>query len=97
MERYNRLFKPKRTKWKVDLSAAVTASHMKLAQCYSKTEGLKGTIYNLACILDPMQKLDLNRSPAFESHYAIQYGSEIRDFYKLRLPQVYNHSAAAPS
>ncbi len=72
----------KKTKWKSDLSSAVTAAHAKLAEYYSETDRHRRTVHNLAFVLDPMQKLKLYKSSAFEPQYASIYGSEVRQFYE---------------
>jgi hypothetical protein len=80
LETYSNLLQKKMTPWKSGLADAVTAAHSKLAE-YTKTDGHRGTIYNLACILDPMQKLELYKSFAFKSHYVATYAREVRSFY----------------
>jgi hypothetical protein len=65
LERSDKLLRMKKRKWKSDLSSAVTAAHARLAEYYTKTDGHRGTIYNLACILDLMQKMELYKSSAF--------------------------------
>ena len=45
--------------WKRELCEAIQAARNKLATYYSRTEGEGGVIYNLACVLDPAQKLEL--------------------------------------
>ncbi len=70
----------KKTKWKSDLSSAVTATHAKLAEYYSKTDGHRRTIYNRACILNPMHMLELYMSSALELQYTSIYESEVWQF-----------------
>jgi hypothetical protein len=51
----------KQTAWKSQLAVAVTAAHRKLSEYYTRTDGHRGTIYNLACVLDPMRSLTSTR------------------------------------
>ncbi len=82
LEDHDKLLRQKSEPWNVGLADSVSAAHRKLAEYYSRTDGQGGTIFNLACVLDPMQKLDLYRSPAFEARYASIYETEFRTFYR---------------
>jgi hypothetical protein len=80
-EKYPSLLRAHREPWKQRLASCIDAAHNKLSKYYSKTEGLGGKIYNIACVLNPARKLSLYCTPAFESRYAGQYEQEVRDYY----------------
>ncbi len=67
LENLAKLLSRKSEPWKARLTLSVTAAHRKLLEYYSRIDGLGGTFFNHACILDPMHKPDLYRSPAFKS------------------------------
>jgi hypothetical protein len=78
------LLQRKLTPWKSQLADPIGAAHTKLAEYYTRTDGHSGTIYNIACVLGPMQKLDLDHSPPFEPRFAKSCEKEVRDLRTLR-------------
>jgi hypothetical protein len=82
LEVYDELLRRKPEQWKVQLADATSAAHQKLAEYYTRTDGSRGLLYNLACVLDPRQKLERYRSDAFEPKYVKIYEDEVRAFYE---------------
>lgn len=74
--------------WRRELAGAVEAARAKLAGYYSRTTDGGRRIFNLACILDPRQKLEpWHSSDSWEDDYRSQYENEFRDEYG----RVYRH------
>ncbi|KAI9778380.1 MAG: hypothetical protein M1816_004119 [Peltula sp. TS41687] len=74
----------KKTKaWKRELLPAIQAAKDKLAQYYSQTDKEKGRIFNLATILNPVQKLRFYEQSNWEPSWKQRYQAEFEDHFKI--------------
>jgi hypothetical protein len=76
LEDYNALLRGTGVPWKVQLANCLGAAQGKLSAYYSRTDGHRGLLYNLACVLDLTQKLTLYNSNGFNEQNAREYDAQ---------------------
>jgi hypothetical protein len=81
LEKYNALLRGTGQPWKVPLANCLGVAHKKLSEYYSRTDGPRGLLYNLASVLDPTKKLSLYNGNGFEVNHAQEYEAEFRQFH----------------
>ncbi len=98
LEKFNALFHESDCHWKVYLGNCIALAHSKLSQYYAKTDGDKGLVYNLACVLDLSKRLQLYISLDFEAKYAGIDEAEVQKYYGEHYAGYKNqHPTDAPS
>jgi hypothetical protein len=82
LERHDALLRATGEPWKVQLGNCLGAAQEKLSEYYTRTDGPRGLLYNLSCILDPTKKLSLYNGNGFEPQDAKEYEAEFRQFHE---------------
>jgi hypothetical protein len=82
LEVHDKLLRKKQVQWKTQLADATSAAHQKLADYYTRINSSQGLLYNLACVLNPRQKLEQYQSDTFDPRYVKIYEEEVRVFYE---------------
>lgn len=95
---YNKLFEHleksiaqlnrKRTSWKRQMLQALQASRKKLDQYYSETDNIRGHLYAITTMLDPINKFQFFQTDDWDDNWRVTYRQSLEDHlspYKERL------------
>lgn len=106
---YNKLFEHleksisqltrKRTSWKRQMLQALQASRKKLGQYYSETDNIRGHLYAISTMLDPINKFQFFQTDDWDDDWRAIYRQSLEDHlspYKKRL-NLQPNSSEAPS
>lgn len=106
---YNKLFEHleksisqltrKRTSWKRQMLQALQASRKKLDQYYSETDNVRGHLYAISTMLDPINKFQFFQTDDWDDDWRAIYRQSLEDHlspYKERL-NLQPNSSKAPS